>query len=162
MNKAVIVIPTSPSEIYALIPEIYANRYRLPLHNNEVSVDSARSHESAAKALKRAMYDVGKVLTKDQHAQTRDYFITLRGALKQEYGKELNKAARATWGRDFEIQDYRISGIACDEFSNKQKNRLRALAHTETKCANIAAAHSHLQRYTREATREPQEQCLSV
>jgi hypothetical protein len=62
---------------------------------------------------------------------------------KKEWCRLADAAALETFGRPFRITDYRISGIACDAFSEPMKQALRFAAHACTHHQKASYAHAH-------------------
>jgi hypothetical protein len=93
--------------------------------------------------------DAGDVLialqpetTRAQHAQLARGFEALSDSLSDDYNRTLDEAAQATWGRPWQVTDYRVSGIGSDEFSEEFKEKLRPLAYGMSQAETIAHAHA--------------------
>lgn len=57
------------------------------------------------------------------------------------YEAQLDKAAKRTLGRKFEVSDYQISGIGRNEFSDAEKEKLRKYLRLAQRYARVAQAH---------------------
>lgn len=57
------------------------------------------------------------------------------------WGATADQAAQETFGRRFEVYDYRISGVGRDEFSEAHKSSLRHHARAQSLHASLAIAH---------------------
>lgn len=116
------------------------------LYNTPIKLRGYTSTQTAASVLvgKHAGVILVRLrpdITKAQHAQLSKTFSDMAKKMESKWGKVINKAARETWGRDFNVLDYRISGIGSDEFSEKYKKELRTLAQGSSKAERIALAH---------------------
>lgn len=138
-------IPASPEGIRALVPAAYREKHQFPKYNTRPSVLSATTTSAAAKLLMRY---AAPGLTREQHLERQAHFSELNRALGDEWGKEVEMAAMETFGRPLRFEEYRVSGIARDEFSEERKERLRALAHTQGECCAASLAHGHVARLT--------------
>lgn len=122
------------------VPPIDSPTYRdvakLPKYNAKVSPLSAHGSDGGKLLAKRLLG-----WTKADHLAAAAEHERLAAEMEKQWGVEANKAAQAAWGRDYKASDYRISGIASDEFDAKHKDELRRLAHTGT--AHKDAAHAH-------------------
>ena len=116
--------------------------YRTPVHirgyNGQPTVMSAHGKDAGD-----VLIALTPDMTKAQHAQKARDFDALSEKLQKEYDEALDAAAQDTWGRDFQVTDYRVSGIGSDEFADKHKERLRMLAHGLSAAKTIAAAHQY-------------------
>jgi hypothetical protein len=79
--------------------------------------------------------------TVTQHVNAALFYKHQRERMARSWNKTADQAAQSTFGRPFEFTDYKISGIARDEFSESHKNRLRKLAHESGDSGVIGAAH---------------------
>ena len=98
----------------------------------------------------RILRITGPNWTQIQHAELAAQHM--RAAQKQAecYAKLLNDAALETFGRPYSILDYRISAIACDEFTQEKKTALRFAARSMTNHEKLARAHAlSARRHTR-------------
>lgn len=79
--------------------------------------------------------------TKEDHKRLADAHQKAAEAHHDKWSEVADEAAQKTWGRKFAFGDYRISGIASDEFSAEHKDKLRTHAHSAGKHETLAAAH---------------------
>jgi hypothetical protein len=118
-----------------------------PLYSTPVKI---RGYSGAITVTSAHGKDAGDVLiklrpdmTRAEHAQLARKFEPMAKSLQKEWEDTLNDAAMETWGRSWQVFDYKISGIGSDEFSDKYKNKLRYLAQASTKAKSIALAHTY-------------------
>lgn len=125
-----------------LIPQldhaVYHQRIKLRGYNGRISVFMAASDRDAAKVLKRLKPD----WTPEDHASLAKKHAEAAEIQKKEWSRLVNQAAMETFGRPFEFIDYKISGIARDEFSEGMKTALRFAAHAETYHGKASQAHA--------------------
>lgn len=79
--------------------------------------------------------------SKEDHMDAAKAHMQAAGEHEAAWGEKQKEAHNATFGKDPEFHDYRISGIGRDEYSEEHKDQLRNHAHSKT--AHIAAAHAH-------------------
>lgn len=79
--------------------------------------------------------------TKADHLKASDGHARAAIRIEKLYSRLLDTAAVYTWGRHYQITDYRISGIASDEFSEKFKRILRRTTWALTQHKTLAVAH---------------------
>jgi hypothetical protein len=116
---------------------LYNTPVRLKGYNGSVTISTA--HGDADKA--RVLIQLQPEMTRSQHASLARGFATLADHLDAEWNREIDEAAMETWGRPWQVTDYRISGIGSDEFSNQRKTKLRTFAQGATKAKYIAQGH---------------------
>lgn len=118
-----------------------------PLYRTPVKVRGYNGHPTVMSAHGKDAGDVLIQLTPDlskaKHAQKAREFKALAETLQKKYEEAQDLAAQDTWGRDFQITDYRVSGIGSDEFSEKHKDTLRTLAHGMSEAETISRAHEY-------------------
>lgn len=92
--------------------------------------------------------DGGKLLaqrlsgwTKADHAAAAATHAKMAAEMEKGWAEAADAAAMKTWGRKFQMTDYRISGIGSDEFDQETKEKLRHFAHSGS--AHKDAAHAH-------------------
>jgi len=129
---------TSASLPKGIDDKLYITKVKLPKYNIVPSVLTAHGAD-AGKILVMLRPDI----TKAQHAMLAKKFSDLDKKMMKQWDKVINKAAMETWGRPWEVTDYRVSGIGSDEFSEKYKKKLRELAHGATDAKKISEAHKH-------------------
>lgn len=61
--------------------------------------------------------------------------------LQKEWSELVEKASMETFGRKYQITDYKVSGIACNEYSEDHKKELRRLSHAATAHQILSLAH---------------------
>lgn len=86
-------------------------------------------------------------LTRAGHLRRADGFMRARDLCRTEWGRVADEGMRALRGRNFLPTDYRISGIGCDAFPERVKNRLRRLAWGEGRAHARAVLHYHAARF---------------
>lgn len=123
----------------------YTGRVRLRGYNGAVSATGACTPLDASHVLRR----LNPAWTKQEHAALGDYHAEQRHLCDQQWSTLVDEAALATWGRPYSIFDYRISGIASDEFPEKFKTRLRFLAHASANHSRLSHAHRAAARWMR-------------
>ncbi len=122
----------------ALDSAAYTTPLKLRGYTGQTTALSTLTHGDAAKILRRTRPD----WTKSDHRTLADGHALAAQASEQEWSDLVDQAAVATFGRPFQVTDYRISGIACEEFPEEVKDRLRTLAHAKTHHCHLAGAHA--------------------
>lgn len=117
---------------------VYDQRFKLPKYNGPQSVFSA--HGSDAGKIARKLFPA---YGRAEHASVADEYRLAANKAKNFYAAALDDAAMRAWGRPFRVTDYRISGIGSDEFSERDKNKLRKLVAEERSFRKISEAHEH-------------------
>jgi len=112
---------------------IYTEEFKLPKYNGRVTVMNG----PAAQILARS----GK-FDKMEHLKRADLLARAAINFENQWSKVANKASMEAFGRPYEFTDYKISGIARDEYSEKRKNQLRSLAHGMGIFKTLARAHA--------------------
>lgn len=128
---------------------IYTDREKWPKYNVLISPLSAHGSD-AGKVLRKRLPN----WTKEQHIAVAKKWETEAKKVNKQYIKALDDAAQETWGRDFKVTDYRISAIGSDEFSEKMKKKLRALAQRESAAKKAAFAHEEAAKGFRKKAQE--------
>jgi hypothetical protein len=129
--------------LVALDHPAYHQRVRLRKYNARVTVFQASNDgDAAAKVLRRAF----PLWTPEDHRRLAMQHATIAGEQQVIWGNLANEAALKTWGRPYSVFDYRISGIASDEFDEQMKSALRTAAHASTYHGLAAAAHARAAR----------------
>lgn len=114
--------------------EIYVQEFKIPKHSGKVTVLSASG--PAGMILARS----GK-WTKEEHLKIADIFGYIAVNVQDKYERTLDKASKETFGRPYQMTDYKISCIARDEYSEKRKDELRLLCKGITLYKTLASAH---------------------
>ncbi len=117
--------------------DVYRGQSKLAKHNGKVSPLSVNDQSAAGKLLAQRLPD----WSKEDHLSAATQHDALAAQAKRDWSKAADAAAQATWGRPFQATDYRVSGIASDEFTTAHKDTLRTLAHKQTAHGLAAAAH---------------------
>lgn len=123
----------------ALDHPAYHQTIKLRFYNGRITVFQAVSPSDAAKVLRR----LNTAWTLDEHTLLAQQHKDAAAQQKQEWIRLVDAAALEAFGRPFRITDYRISGIACDEFSEAMKQALRFAAHARTLHEKASFAHAH-------------------
>ncbi len=115
----------------------YHARVKLRYYNYAVSIFQATSDQDAARILQRlhpewTTADHEELATRHREAADRQ---------AAAWSRLVEAAAQETFGRPYQFTDYRISGIACDEFSDVNKDKLRFAAHAATYHSLASRAH---------------------
>lgn len=116
----------------------YTGVVRLKGYNWPVTVQQACTPPDAGKVLIRLNPD----WTKQDHKTLAAAHQAASSEMEAKWNALVDEAAMQTFGRKFQFSDYRISGIAAEEFSPEHKEQLRTLAHARTKHSRIAQAHT--------------------
>lgn len=116
--------------------EVYRGQAKLPKYNGTTSPLSA-STSDAGKLLAQRLPD----WTKEDHLAAAATHDAAKAKAKADWSKLADTAAQAAWGRKFQATDYRISGVASDEFSKVHQDALRDLAHRQDAHGSAANAH---------------------
>lgn len=125
----------------------YQERIKLRGYNCRVNVLMATNDTDGGRVLKR----LNPSWTKGDHKALAEQHAQLGKQMHNEWNALLDVAALQAFGRKYHITDYRISGIACEEFSDEHKDRLRYLAHASTHHRAVARAHASAARWMRNA-----------
>lgn len=115
----------------------YHESIALPKYNGKVTVFQATSSTDAAKVLCRVNPD----WTNADHLTLASLHATESAKQLMRHNVLLDAAAQETFGRPYRVTDYRISAIACAEFSEEKKAELRKTAHARTYHDVVARAH---------------------
>jgi hypothetical protein len=115
----------------------YHQAVQLPKYNGKVTVFQALSGTDGARVLRSVNPD----WTAEDHMTLASLHQTESAKQQMRYGVLLNAAAKETFGRPFQVSDYRISAIGTDQFSDSMKTELREAAHAQSYHAIVARAH---------------------
>lgn len=77
----------------------------------------------------------------DDHLTAFKFWCEAEKQASDEWMQKVDKYFFDTFGRKYSLSDYRISGIARDEFTDEQKEDLRRLIDLERDARKIADAH---------------------
>jgi hypothetical protein len=136
LNSITRRLERSAASLADLKDSIYNTPVKLKGYNIRPTVTQAHGADAG-----KVLIQLAPEMTKSQHASLAREFEALADKLEKEWGEVADEAAQATWGRDFRVTDYRVSGIGSDEFSDEYKDKLRISAHGTGKARAIAAAH---------------------
>ncbi|MGF6440310.1 hypothetical protein [Paraburkholderia youngii] len=119
---------------------IYEVAVRLPRYTRNPSVNSAHSTADAARILHKVM----PPLTVAEHQALANVHLDMMATALTSWATIVNLACLETFGRPYQFSDYRVSGVARDEFTMERKEQLRLLSRAETRHRNAARAHDAL------------------
>ena len=122
----------------SLQTQSYQKRFKLRGYKGPVTVFQAVNFRDAANILILANPD----WSKNDHAKLAETHAKQFNQHRIKWSEMANVAAMETFGRPYQITDYRISAIACDEFSMEMKEQLRTHAHASSKHLTLANAHA--------------------
>lgn len=115
----------------------YRARVRLRGYNHAVSAAGAVSARDAANVLITA----NPAWTRQDHRRIAHEHQQAEAYRRRAWGEEADAAAQEAFARPYRFTDYRVSGIACEEFSDSHKAMLREHAHSASAHSALAAAH---------------------
>lgn len=98
--------------------------------------DTLTTSQRAGRYLRRACD-----LQTHEHAEMAVHWGARRMAADKLWLRIVGKEFERIHGRPYTLADYRISGIACDEFSERVKQRLRVLSRFCYRAATLQCAH---------------------
>lgn len=87
--------------------------------------------------------------TKEACIAAANHFSAEQHRLERIWSRTADKAAMATWGRPYRVSDYKISGIASDQFSKAHQDQLRSAAHGSTFAKDASRLHKEAARYAK-------------
>lgn len=129
------------SSLHPMEPSLDAPRYheqvRLRGYTRSVCVLSACTSNDGASILRR----LARELSKEEHFKLADAHAKAAADQCAEWNRLADKAAVETFGRPFRFGDYKISGIACEEFEDGMKAQLRFAAHAQSNHKAASRAH---------------------
>jgi hypothetical protein len=129
----------------ALTDPAYTTQVRLPKITAKVDATTSLGADVGAKVLRQTLPG----WTKQDHAKAAKFHADAADRMSKEWSKVVNAAAQDAWGRDYQAGDYRISGIASDEFGDKFKDQLRKLVHDMSDHKWLSAAHDYCAKYNK-------------
>lgn len=115
-----------------LYDPLYIQEFKIPKYNGRVTVLNG----PGAMILARS----GK-WSKEDHVRLSKLFTEKAESFSTAWGKVAEAAAQETWGRSYQFHDYRISGIASDEFTEEKKDKLRFYAQGAGVLKTLAYEH---------------------
>lgn len=126
METVTLPFPTNPRA------DCYTHKYPVRgMHGGQSAL------QGNTRALRRAFPD----WTRADHDKAGEYHRKQAQTLKELWTSIANCAARITWGRDYVLTDYRISGVASLEFPKELQDALRYCAHTSGEHNSVAWTH---------------------
>lgn len=123
----------------------YHAKVRIRGYSNSVTVFQAVTNLDAARILRRANPAWGP----EDHRKLAEQHEIAAQNQTERWSQLVNEAANETWGRDFKIFDYRISGVGSDEFAEDVKDELRFCAHAASSHRALACAHARAAKHYR-------------
>jgi HK97 family phage prohead protease len=130
---------SSGKDIPAANHKVYNEAQKMPKYNGKVSPANAHGRDGG-KMLKQRL----EGWSKQDHMEASQAHTAAAAAQEKTWSAEADKAAQETFGRPYKaVEDYKISGIASDKFSEASKDKLREAAHTATDHKEAALAHWH-------------------
>ena len=106
-------------------------------YTRRVSVLSVHDAADGRRLLKRFMPG----LTPEQHREIADGHVQKAREHGAEWNKNADEAVMETFGRPWSFHDYRVSGIAREEFSEERKEILRTHARRRGEHHRLAILH---------------------
>lgn len=120
----------------------YHRAVKLPKYNGKVTVFHTHSSADGARVLR----SVNPSWTKEDHRNLADLHAIAAAQHCMRHSVLLHEAAQETFGRSFQVTDYKISAIGSDRFSDEKKAELRKAARAHTYHELVARAHSRATR----------------
>ena len=125
----------------AFLPDLHQEAYlhprRLPLYNYPTTVFQACSARDGA----RILIQNNPSWTADDHRRLAQECAKARDYHDAAWNETLDEASMEAFGRPYQVTDYRISGIARNDYSEPHKEILRFHAHSGTKFRVLEAVH---------------------
>ena len=116
----------------------YHRRVHVRGYNYAITIFQAHSDRDAARILRRNNPD----WTAQDHLDLAAKHAQAQHRQRAAWKLVANAAALETYGRPYQFWDYKISGIASEDFSETAKARLRFAAHAETYHMLASRAHA--------------------
>jgi len=104
---------------------------------SRITVFQAVTDADAAKVLIKACPE----WSKQDHLRLQEEHRAEAKRHREAWEKVADEAAQATFGRPFQVTDYRVSAIGSYEFSPEHKQALRLHAYAKGKHQRLASAH---------------------
>lgn len=115
----------------------YLERCKVRGYNGKVNVFTAANFRDAAKLLHRQPREP------EQHQLLSKLHKQAAEMCSSMWGLVADQAALEVFGRPFRVSDYRISGIACEEFNDVLKDWLRHFSHEYSRHMDLSHAHAY-------------------
>lgn len=112
------------STVGNILPDEYYQEFKLK-GNRHRKYNIFQSHSSSE--LRQAVKQIFPSMSKEEHKSLAEKYAKLEKQKQDEYNALVNKAFRETFGREYEVMDYKVSGIVRDEFPDEVKDSLRKL-----------------------------------
>ncbi len=127
---------SSGKVIPALDHEVYSARQKFPKWNGTVAPDTHA--DVGGKLLLHRLPD----WSKKDHEEAAHAHLAAKKEHQEHWGKSIESAAQETFKRPYHpLEDYKISAIGRDEFSDKHKAELRHHAVSAGTHSSLAQAH---------------------
>lgn len=123
---------------------VYTKKEKPPKFNVAITPLSDGGAAGAA-LLRRRLPDWSKA----DHQNAISKLKRMKNGAKKKYDDALDAAAQETWGRPWEITDYRVSGIGSSEFSSKRKDELRTLNKEINDISGALGSHEYVVKHFR-------------
>jgi hypothetical protein len=125
--------------------DAYSQKVKLKGYSDSINVFQAFTEKDAGKILSKTM----PLLSPAEHELLSKTHKKQAETCMALWSETVEKAAQETYGRPYQITDYRVSGIASDDFSDEHKKLLRHYAHAETAHKHLMTAHSYAKKLCR-------------
>jgi len=125
----------SPTRALDTDSPIYRDRVRVRGWN--VPVSPLMDADVGGKLLRARLPE----FSKGNHESAARYFLNENKRLQGAWSALIGREHRRVFGKEFRPEDYKISGIGREEYSESVKDKLRALARAESDAGSAAAAH---------------------
>lgn len=135
MNKAGESVDEAKS-VPSLDSPVYREATKLRGYNVKVTPLSAHGSDGGKLLAQRL-----SGWTKADHAAAAATHAKMAAEMEKGWAEAADAAAMKTWGRKFQMTDYRISGIGSDEFDQEMKEKLRHFAQSGSAHKDAANAH---------------------
>lgn len=119
---------------------VYTKQRKLRRYNGTVSILGPMDASNVRRILRMEF----PTWTPQDHARQARLFASRGLNLELAWNKRMDRACMATFGRLREFGDYRISGIGREEFSERDKRKLRLLAWGVSQYRTLARAHAQV------------------
>jgi hypothetical protein len=118
-----------------------------PSYDNKIKL-KGYSKEGVTVCQCNDSHDMAKILiksnpkwSKKDHLELAKSHEAARSSNELKWDKTVNEASLAAFGKPYHITDYKVSGIARDEFSEDHKKTLRLHSHAAGLHSQLAKAH---------------------
>ncbi|WP_321935503.1 hypothetical protein [Paraburkholderia sp. J8-2] len=139
-EKAAAEAHVETEKSWSALMSLYETQVPFPRYNGKPSVLRAVSDSDAARILRNVLPG----LTREEHQSMASIHEDMAERCRLAWDLIVNLASVETFARPYGFMDYKISGIAREEYSDIRKDQLRVLAHNQTKHSRAARAHAKL------------------